>query len=127
MHLSGEEAAAINISIGAGLTWIGTALTQHRTREDAKGTLRRDAYTVVILALDHLDRVWTAPGTLDDETSAKTLGTITGQAVGAIEQATVPVLLTGSKRASDPQCYRSVLASGKLRCPDPTVSRHGLV
>src|ERR1039457_5536546 len=32
-----------------------------------------------------------------------------------------------SKRASDPQCYRSVLASGKLCRPDPTVSRHALV
>ena len=67
MHISGEEAAVINIAIGAGLAWGASAVNQRRVRRDALASVRREAYATFILALDHLERAWTAPETLENE------------------------------------------------------------
>ncbi len=67
MHISGEEAAAINITIGAGLAWAAPAVNQRRVRRDALASVRREAYETFILAMDHLERACTAPETLEDE------------------------------------------------------------
>lgn len=101
MHISGEEAAVINIAIGAGLAWGASAVNQRRVRRDALASVRREAYAMFILALDHLERAWTAPETLENEYGSWNMGQVTGQAVREIQRGYVTVILIGSKRAKD--------------------------
>lgn len=99
MHLSGEELVVVNIAIGAGLTYGASAVTQRRARREAKTTRRQEAYAAFILTLDHLQRTWDHPETLEDEHSSQKMGDITAQAVREIQRTYVPVLLVGSKKA----------------------------
>ena len=103
MHISGEEAAGINIAIGAALAWGGAAWNQWRigrqASADARSDRRRDAYAALILAFDHLNRAWTAGETLESEHLSQNMGEITGGAMREIQQAHVAVLLTGSAEA----------------------------
>lgn len=99
MHITGEEAAVINVAIGAVLASGASALNQFRVRRDAQATRRREAYAALILALDHLERAWKAPETLEDEYESKKMGAVTGQAVREIQRGYVAVLLVGSKKA----------------------------
>lgn len=99
MHLTGEELAVINIAVGAGLAWGASALTQSRARQDARLARRRDAYATFILALDHLERTWNAPETLEAEYGPQTIGQVTAHAVREIQRGYVVVLLVGSEKA----------------------------
>jgi hypothetical protein len=104
VRITGEEAAVINIAIGAALAWSGAAWNQWRTSRHAGGEARtnrrRDAYAALIIALDHLERAWTAGETLESEYLAHNMGQITGEAVREIHRAYVTVLLAGSDEAS---------------------------
>jgi uncharacterized membrane protein YccC len=103
VHLSGEEAAAINVGIGAALAWGGAAWNQWRTgrhsRHDARTDRRRDSYAALILSLDGLERAWTATETLEPDDRAQTMGAITGMSLREIHQAYVAVLLADSDEA----------------------------
>lgn len=99
MHLPGEVTALISVIVGAGLTWTTTAWSQGRARRDARASQRREAYAAFILALDHLERAWSAPETLQSEYLTKKMGELTGQAIGEIQRVYVVVLLVGSKQA----------------------------
>lgn len=103
MHITGEEAAAINIAIGAAIAWGGGAWNQWRTsrhvREGARSDRRRDAYAALILAFDHLERAWIANGTLEPDYLAQSMVDVTGGALREIQRTYVSVLLTGSSEA----------------------------
>ena len=99
MHLSGEEATIINVAAGAALTWVGSMWGQRRSRRDARVVRRREAYTTLIMAIDHLDRTWNHPETLEDEFTSKKMGEVTAQAVREIHRGSVLILLGGSKKA----------------------------
>jgi hypothetical protein len=103
VHITGEEAAAINVGIGAALAWGGAAWNQWRTsrhtRRDERADRRRDAYASLILALDDLERAWRASETLEVDKQAQTMGAITGGSLREIHQAYVAVLLAGSDEA----------------------------
>ena len=103
VHISGEEAAAINIAIGAALAWGGGAWngwrTDRRTTRSAQADRCRDAYSALILAFDHLARAWTASETLEADDLKQNVGAVTGSAVREIQQTYVAVLLVGSDEA----------------------------
>lgn len=99
MHITGEEAAAINIAIGALLALGSTTLAQRHAHQNEKLTQCREAYAALILATDHLENAWMAPKTLGYEFSAKKRSQVTGEAVRAIQRGYVTVRLVGSKEA----------------------------
>jgi hypothetical protein len=103
VHLSGEEAAVINVGIGAALAWGGAAWNQWRTSRhtsrDARADRRRDAYAALILSLDRLERAWMADETLESDDRVQTMGAITGGSLREINEAYVAVLLAGSDGA----------------------------
>jgi hypothetical protein len=101
MHITGEEAAAINIAIGAALAWGGATFTQRRSRKDARADRRRAAYAAFILTCDHLSRAWDAAETLQPEYQAQNMGGVTGDALRQIQEVYVTVLLTGSSTARE--------------------------
>jgi hypothetical protein len=78
---------------------IGTAWQGKRSRDMGRNTLRREAYAAFILALDHLERTWNAPETLEAEYVSQKMGEVTAQAVREIQQKYVNIQLIGSDKA----------------------------
>jgi uncharacterized membrane protein YccC len=103
VRITGEEAAVINVAIGAFLGWGGVTWNQWRTSREARRHARiergRDAYAALILALDHLYRAWMANETLEPEDLARNMGEVTGRAVREIQRTYVAVMLAGSEEA----------------------------
>ena len=95
----------LDVVIGGVLGWGGGAWTQWRTsrntRRDARSDRCREAYAALILALDGLERAWTAGETIELDDRLKTIGQISGRSIREIHQAYVAVLLTGSKEAKN--------------------------
>jgi hypothetical protein len=99
MHLPAETVPLIGVALGGVIAAGSATLAQHWVRRDARAVRRREAYAALILTLDHLERSWTAPETLEDEAAEKRIGIITGQAIREIQRAYTVVLLVGSKQA----------------------------
>ena len=99
MHLPAETVPLIGVALGGVIAAGSATLAQHGARRDARAVRRREAYAALILTLDHLERSWTAPETLEDEAAEKRIGIITGQAIREIQRAYTVVLLVGSKQA----------------------------
>jgi hypothetical protein len=103
VHITGNEIGVIDVAIGGVLGWGGGAWTQWRSsrtaRLDARSDRCRDSYAALILALDYLERAWTASETLEPDDRVRTMGEITGKSIREIHQAYVTVLLAGSEEA----------------------------
>ena len=99
MDIAGPIVNAGDIALGAVLAWASAGLINRRTRQDAQASRRRDAYAALILRLDELRRIFTAPHSIDAATTK--VGTLVGQTVAAIEPAHVAVLLTGPANARE--------------------------
>ena len=91
--------AAISTGVVGVAGIIGTAWQSKRGRDLERDARRRDVYAVFILALDHLERTWNAPETLEAEHLSQEMGEVTAEAVREIQRAYVTVLLVGSKKA----------------------------
>jgi len=130
MGIPTEGVVLINLAAGALLTYAGGAVNQHRQRDARRAEVRREAYGALILALDHLQRVWEAPETMPTTMDDQRMGRATGEAVASIQQAYAAVRLVASKDArakADAAWSAAWDLSNLLNTPGPKFSRLGPV